>query len=62
MRVDVHELFKAEDGNFCRKVGRNAVKTCAESEIFYALAEHGADGKLNHRNAGNFADVRYGAA
>ena len=61
LRVDVVELFEAEDGHLDGDVGRIGIEPRAVAEVAQAGAHHDLGGELHHGNARHLGDIRDGA-
>ena len=61
LRVDVVELFKAENGHLDGDVRRIGIEPRAVAEVAQAGADHDLGGKLHHGNARHLGDIRDGA-
>ena len=61
LRVDVVELFEAEDGHLDGDVGRIGIEPRAVAEVAQTGADHDLGGKLHHGNARHLGDIRDGA-
>ena len=61
LRVDVVELFEAEDGHLDGDVGRIGIEPRAVAEVAQTGADHDLGGELHHGNARHLGDIRDGA-